>query len=60
MALLYQRAGQQLHQMNRHHRNVAGAQDGDPSLAGVLQQCKLLGQGVDPIKSRQIKGPGHR
>ena len=60
MALLHQGAGQQLDQVDGHHRHVARAKDGDPSLPGVLQQSKLLSQRVDPIESRQIKGPGHR
>ena len=60
MALLHQGAGQQLHQVDGHHRHVARAKDGDPSLPGVLQQSEFLRQRVDPIESRQIKGPGHR
>ena len=59
MALLHQRAGQQFHQMDRNHRHMTSAKDGDAALAGVLQQSQLLGQGVDPIKGWQIKGPGH-
>ena len=57
--LLGQGAGHQLHQMDRNHRHVATAQDGNPAFAPVLEHGQFLGKGVDPAQCRKIKGPGH-
>ena len=46
--------------MHRNHRHMAGAKDGNTPLSSVLEECQLLGKGVNPVERRQIKGPGHR
>jgi hypothetical protein len=40
--------------MDRHHRHMAAAEDGDPALAAVLKHRQLLGQRVDPVEGRKI------
>jgi hypothetical protein len=41
--------------MNRYHRHMATAEHGNAALAFVLQEGKLLGKGIDPIKVREIQ-----
>ena len=41
--------------MNRHYGDMAATKDGDPALTFVLQKCKFLRKGVNPIKSWQIQ-----
>jgi len=41
--------------VNRHNGHMAAAENGDPSLAFVLQQSEFLRKRVNPIKSRQIQ-----
>jgi hypothetical protein len=55
MPFLNERACHQLDQMNRNNGDMAATKDGDPSLTFVLQQCKFLRQGVNPIESWQIQ-----
>ena len=55
MTFLNERPRHQLDQMNRHNRHMTTTENGDPSLAFVLQQSEFLRKRVNPIKSRQIQ-----
>ena len=37
--------------MNRHNGHMAATEDGDPSLAFVLQKSEFLRKRVNPIKA---------
>jgi hypothetical protein len=39
---------------------VATAQDGDATLAAVLEHGQLLGKGIDAIDIQKIQGPRHQ
>ena len=55
MPLLSQGAGNQFDQMNRNHRNVPAAENGDSPLALVLQKGQFLSKCVHPVQCREIK-----
>ena len=56
MTFLSQGPCNQFNEMDRHHRDMATAENGDTTLPLVLQQGKLLSKGVDLVKRRKIEG----
>ena len=46
--------------MNGHDRDMATAEDCNPSLAFVLEKGQFLGKGIDLVEGRKIKGAAQR